>query len=81
MQRKSFVLLAIVALLVAACGCAPAAAPAGEQPTSGEKTVLRVRSHQNPSFIQANETVIAKFMEQNPDIEVTYEQFLSLIHI
>ncbi|HQY91268.1 MAG: extracellular solute-binding protein [Caldilinea sp.] len=75
MQRKSFVLLAIVALLVAACGGAPAAAPAGEQPTSGEKTVLRVWSHQNPSFIQANETVIAKFMEQNPDIEVTYEQF------
>jgi multiple sugar transport system substrate-binding protein len=77
MQRKSFVLLVIVALLAAACGgAAPAAAPAGDQPVaSGDKIMLRVWSHQNPSFIQANEAVIARFMEANPNIEVTYEQF------
>lgn len=74
MPRSIVVLMVVLAMVVSACGgSAPAAAP-----TSGEasgKTVLRVWSHQNPSFIQANETVIAKFMEQNPDIEVKYEQF------
>ncbi|GIV68245.1 extracellular solute-binding protein [Caldilinea sp.] len=71
MQRKIFALLIVIALLAAACG-APAAAPGG----AGEgKITLRLWSHQNPSFIQANETVIAKFMEANPDIEVKYEQF------
>ena len=43
--------------------------------SSGEKIKLRVWSHQNLAFIKANEELIAKFMEQNPDIEVTYEQF------
>ena len=79
MKRTALALLMIVATLLAACGGAPAAAPAtgGEQAAAGggEKVTLRVWSHQNPSFIQANEAVIAKFMEQNPDIEVTYEQF------
>ena len=36
---------------------------------------MRLWSHQNTAFIQANEQIIAKFMEQNPNIEVKYEQF------
>jgi len=75
MQRKLVVLMVVVALLVAACAPgAPAAAPSGEQPATG-KITLRLWSHQNTAFIQANEAIIAKFMEQNPDIEVKYEQF------
>lgn len=74
MQRSVVIWMVVLAMVVSACGGgAPAAAPTGGE-ASG-KTVLRVWSHQNPSFIQANETVIAKFMEQNPDIEVKYEQF------
>ena len=66
---------------LAACGGAPAPAgaeqdaAAGGEAASGEKITLRVWSHQNVAFIKANEEIIAKFMEQNPDIEVTYEQF------
>lgn len=74
MPRSIVVLMVVLAMVVSACGgSAPAAAPMSRE-ASG-KTVLRIWSHQNPSFIQANETVIAKFMEQNPDIEVKYEQF------
>ncbi|HHY55717.1 MAG TPA: extracellular solute-binding protein [Chloroflexi bacterium] len=74
MRRSVVILLVVAAMVMAACGGgAPAAAPTGGD--AAGKTVLRVWSHQNPSFIQANESVIAKFMEQNPDIEVKYEQF------
>jgi len=66
--------MVVLAMVMSACAGGAPAAPAGGD-DSGGKTVLRVWSHQNPSFIQANEAVIAKFMEQNPDIEVTYEQF------
>jgi multiple sugar transport system substrate-binding protein len=76
--------IALVAALLAACGApaAPsagtegaAAGAAGDSGAAGEKITLRFWSHQNPAFIEANEQVIAKFMEQNPDIEVVYEQF------
>lgn len=74
MQRSVVILMVVLAMVISACAGGAPAAPAGGD-DSGGKTVLRVWSHQNPSFIQANEAVIAKFMEQNPDIEVTYEQF------
>lgn len=74
MQRSVVILMVVLAMVMSACAGGAPAAPAGGD-DSGGKTVLRVWSHQNPSFIQANEAVIAKFMEQNPDIEVTYEQF------
>jgi multiple sugar transport system substrate-binding protein len=74
----------VVGLLAACAGPAAPSAPSeggaapaagGEGAASGEKITLRFWSHQNPAFIEANEQVIAKFMEQNPDIEVKYEQF------
>ncbi len=51
--------------------------PAAEQqqPASGEKITLRLWSHQGPAFQAANEALIARFMEQNPNIEVKYETF------
>lgn len=69
----------LVMAVLAACGGAPA--PTGQDASAsgdaagGEKITLRVWSHQNVAFIKANEEMIAKFMQQNPDIEVTYEQF------
>ncbi len=56
-------------------GTASTSSDTGSTASSGEKIKLRVWSHQNLAFIKANEELIAKFMEQNPDIEVTYEQF------
>ncbi len=71
----------IVALLLASCAPAP---PPVETPTSAEtvtppppaeKVTLRLWSHISPGFIEANETLIAKFMEENPNIEIKYETF------
>jgi multiple sugar transport system substrate-binding protein len=53
---------------------APTAAPATGG-ASGEKITLRLWSHQNPAFQKANEEIIARFMQQNPNIEVKYETF------
>jgi multiple sugar transport system substrate-binding protein len=83
-MRKWFVSvmsILLVTVLLAACG-APAA-PSGAAESAGaesgaqdgEKITLRVWSHQNPAFIQANEQIIAKYMEQNPNVEIVYEQF------
>ncbi len=81
----------LVAALLAACGgsaAAPAvrraqpmaqrALPghAADTAGSGEKiTLRRVVASESWRLFKANEEIIAKFMEQNPDIEVTYEQF------
>jgi len=89
-MRKQFLtvisLLLVMAVLAACGGSAAPSAPAdtgaaggdtgaAASTGSGEKITLRVGSHQNLAFIKANEEIIAKFMEQNPDIEVVYEQF------
>lgn len=63
--------------MLAACGgaAAPSSATQDTGSAGSGKITLRVWSHQNVAFIKANEEAIAKFMEQNPDIEVVYEQF------
>jgi multiple sugar transport system substrate-binding protein len=75
----SVVSMLLVAALLAACGAPAAPGPAtegaGTGAQEGEKITLRVWSHQNPAFIQANEQIIAKYMEQNPNVEIVYEQF------
>ena len=32
-------------------------------------------SHQNPSFVAANEALVAKYVEANPNVEIKYENF------
>jgi multiple sugar transport system substrate-binding protein len=53
---------------------AAAEAPVAEQP-AGEKTTIRLWSHQNPSFIAANEATIEKYTEAHPEVEIKYENF------
>jgi multiple sugar transport system substrate-binding protein len=54
----------------------PAATAAPQTGAStGDKVTLRLWSHQNEAFQKANEAIVAKFMEQNPNIEVKYETF------
>lgn len=40
-----------------------------------DKVTLRMWSHQNPSFVAANEKLLAKYHEQNPNVEIKYENF------
>lgn len=83
MRKRFLTVISLLLILAVLAACGGAAAPSGAtQDTgadsgaaSGEKITLRVWSHQNVAFIKANEEAIAKFMEQNPDIEVVYEQF------
>jgi multiple sugar transport system substrate-binding protein len=81
-SRRSFLKVAAlttVGALAAACQPAAPSTGAGEtpkpQPASGEKVTLRFWSHQNPSFVAANEKLVAKFIEQNPNFEIKYENF------
>ncbi len=65
--------------LLAACQTGTPAPSGGEEPggeaPAGEKITLRLWSHQNPSFVTANEQLVAKYVEQNPNIEIKYENF------
>jgi multiple sugar transport system substrate-binding protein len=90
LSRRDFLRLATAAAsgaLLAAC--VPAgqqeAAPAQQQEAAAEdktsaapaeETVsLRVWSHQNTSFVKANEELVKKYQEANPNVEIKYENF------
>ncbi len=85
-MKRHFILLLIALLLSAlliACGSQetpvadqPAEATEEQASTAGEeKVTIRLWSHINPAFIAANTELVNKFMEENPNIEVVYEQF------
>jgi multiple sugar transport system substrate-binding protein len=73
------------AALTAAASLAACAAPVNEQPAgddapkgeapSGEMVTLRLWSHQNTSFVAANEQLVAKYIEENPNVQIKYENF------
>lgn len=71
------ILLAIIAVLVACGGQDKTGTDQASDGTAPkeEKITLRLWSHQNAAFQAGNEAIIAKFMEQNPNIEVKYETF------
>jgi len=86
MRNKIFILVLVTALALTACaGKATTAPPPQAAPTdtpvsanpppSGEKVTLKMWSHSNPAFQKANELLIAKFMDHNPNIEVKFETF------
>ncbi|MCS7222828.1 MAG: extracellular solute-binding protein [Anaerolineae bacterium] len=73
--------LAMGSWAVACAPSTPAPAPA-EKPSAAEtpapapsKITLRLWSHSNPAFVQANENAIKKWQEAHPDVEVKYEYF------
>jgi multiple sugar transport system substrate-binding protein len=77
MLKKTLYILLVAALLLTACA-GKATTTVKDQPitaSSGEKITLKVWSHSNPAFQKANELLIAKFMEQNPNIEINFETF------
>lgn len=82
LSRRAFLKLAALSTAGAALvACQPpAATPAqGEEPVTGgaaqETIELRMWSHQNPSFVTANEQLVAKYKDINPNIEIKYENF------
>jgi len=84
-SRRSFLraaALSSASAVLAACSPAasPTTAPSGEEAPkaeapAGEKITLRLWSHQNPSFVAANEQLVAKYMEANSNVEIKYENF------
>jgi multiple sugar transport system substrate-binding protein len=64
-MKTRITVLMVLGLLLAACGGG----------ATGGKITLRLWSHQNPAFQQANQAIIDRFMQENPDIQVTYETF------
>lgn len=85
MSRRTFLQMAALssaAAALAACSSAsPTTAPAEKkeepagQAPAGEKVTLRLWSHQNPSFVAANEKLVASYIEKNPNVEIKYENF------
>ena len=70
LSRRNFLrLTALAAGGAALAACAPeeTATPTSEQPgeapPAGEKTTLRMWSHQNVSFVTANEHTVARLLE------------------
>ena len=75
-------LCVIVALLLTACtpatpsgGNSSAATTASNAPAAGEKIELRFWAHQNNSFNAADQAMIDKFMQENPNVTVKFETF------
>ncbi len=82
LSRRTFLRMAgLAAAGTLAVACAPTTpAPATEDTPvagapSGDKITLRLWSHQNPSFVTANENLIAKYIAANPNVEIKYENF------
>lgn len=83
-SRRDFLRMAAVAsagTALSACAQAPAAAPttAADSPTAkpptADKVSLRLWSHNNPAFVIANEALVKKFQDANPNVSVKYENF------
>jgi multiple sugar transport system substrate-binding protein len=84
LSRRDFLRLTALAAgsaALAACGSTATEAPStaeeqpAEAPPAGEKVALRMWSHQNPSFVTANEQLVKKYTDANPNVEITYENF------
>jgi multiple sugar transport system substrate-binding protein len=80
-SRRAFLRMAAVGsvgVTIAACTPSAPAATGGEpkaQAPAADKIVLRFWSHQNPSFVSANEEQIKKYIDQNSNVEIKYENF------
>jgi len=82
-MRKNAYWLVLAVLTLLLVQCAPSApAPAAQEAAApaeaaaGEGTIeLKMWTHQNPSFIAANETIIQRFEELHPNVNITIESF------
>ena len=49
------------------------ASPAIQSVAAQDKTTIKFWTHTHPPMVELNESLVAQFMEENPDIEVEYE--------
>lgn len=66
-------LMALLAMLLAACGTTPPAAPAGDAtaaPAAAEKITLRVLVHQNPPMVEFMTKFNEQFQAKHPNITI-----------
>ncbi len=76
-----FALLLVAAMILTACGGAETEAPAeagdtgGDEPAMDEKVSLRLWTHQNNAFNAGYEAIIAAYVKENPNVEITLETF------
>jgi len=83
MKKRLIYVVIIMAVVLSACAKttttqAPVVPTKAAEPTSAppaEKVTIKVWSHSNPAFQKANDLLIAKFMAQNPNIEIKFETF------
>jgi multiple sugar transport system substrate-binding protein len=84
LSRRDFLRLTALAAggaALAACGQKATQAPSGggemptEAPSTGETVSLRMWSHQNTSFVAANDELVKKYMDAHPNVEIKYENF------
>jgi multiple sugar transport system substrate-binding protein len=75
LSRRAFLQIAAVSSAGALLASCKPAAPAATAAPSTEPVTLRMWSHQNPSFVAANEAVLAKYKEENPKVNFQYENF------
>ena len=72
-MKKVLFVLAMVSLLVSACGGAQPAAT--EAPVSTEPMEIRFWGHQAPAFNEANQAKFDEFMKLYPNVTIKYETF------
>jgi len=64
-------LFIVLAMVLSACGGTTAEEPA----ESGDKTTLRIWTHQNTAFLNGYTALADKYMDLNPDVEIVIESF------
>lgn len=64
-------LFIVLAMVLSACGGTPAEEPA----ETGDKTTLRIWTHQNTAFLNGYSALADKYMDLNPDVEIVIESF------
>ena len=74
MKRTIFsvsALLIALAMILSACGGGATEGPA----TSGDKTTLRIWTHQNTAFLNGYNALADKYMDLHPDVNIVIESF------
>jgi multiple sugar transport system substrate-binding protein len=76
-MKKLFVLVALTALLLSACGgsTVPEQPSGGDEPAAGEKVTIRVWTHQNDSFNAGYKELATEYMGSHSNIEIVFETF------
>ena len=76
-KYRYWLILVVLSLLLVQCALRRRRPPVKKRPAPAarEKIELTMWTHQNPSFIAANEAIIDRFEELHPNVTITIESF------